>query len=185
MTSPRKAVANFAKACQALLTSTFGYIFCRDTELAIIENFMEPHIKNKKLGRMYISGRQGTGKTVCVTQKSAKEALPFREDKLTESGSMMFTEKVCKNLFPGWKFPFSTSIFMNGTSARIQDCSSEHLEMLRKSGCYIPFEYSNVQDCPWTWTGDYAVITAILTTLTLCDDGVDILPLCPLHWIRP
>ena len=48
---------------------TFGYIFCRDTELAIIENFMEPHIKNKKPERMYISGRQGTSKTVCVTQK--------------------------------------------------------------------------------------------------------------------
>jgi hypothetical protein len=63
--------------------------------------------------------------------------------------------------------------------------SSEHLEMLRKSVCYIPFEYNNVQGCKHMNRRDYAVITAILTTPTLCDDGVDILPRCPLHWIRP
>ena len=63
--------------------------------------------------------------------------------------------------------------------------SSEYLEMLRKSVCYIPFEYNNVQGCKHMNRRDYAVITAILTTPTLCDDGVDILPRCPLHWIRP
>ena len=57
--------------------------------------------------------------------------------------------------------------------------------MLRKSVCYIPFEYNNVQGCKHMNRRDYAVITAILTTPTLCDDGVDILPRCPLHWIRP
>ena len=63
--------------------------------------------------------------------------------------------------------------------------SSEYLEMLRKSVCYIPFEYNNVQGCKHMNRRDYTVITAILTTPTLCDDGVDILPRCPLHWIRP
>nr|CAH0105697.1 unnamed protein product [Daphnia galeata] len=89
----------------------------RDTELAIIENFMEPHIKNKKLGRMYISGRQGTGKTWTA---AAKEALPFREDKLTES-------------------------------------SSEHLEMLRKSGCYYHLStatFKTAQDMDRRLRGD-------------------------------
>jgi hypothetical protein len=36
-------------------------------ELAVIENFMKPLIENKIQGSMYISGRQGTGKTACVT----------------------------------------------------------------------------------------------------------------------
>ena len=58
---------NFAKVRQALHTSTPGNIFCRDKELAVIENFMKPLIENKKPGSMYISGRPGTGKTACVT----------------------------------------------------------------------------------------------------------------------
>ena len=36
------AVTNFAKAHHVLLTSTPGNIFCRDKELAVIENFIKP-----------------------------------------------------------------------------------------------------------------------------------------------
>jgi cell division control protein 6 len=60
-------VTNFAKARQALHTSTPSNIFCRDKELAVIENFMRPLIEMSKPGSMYISGRPGTGKTACVT----------------------------------------------------------------------------------------------------------------------
>ncbi|KZR99446.1 Cell division control protein 6, partial [Daphnia magna] len=115
-------VTSFAKARQALHTTTPSTIFCRDKELAVIENFMRPLIERKP-GSMYISGRPGTGKTACVTHilsnktfsgkfelifvncmllctpasifqhiaqqldtkwnASAKEALPFLEDRLT------------------------------------------------------------------------------------------------------
>lgn len=146
-------VTSFAKARQALHTTTPSTIFCRDKELAVIENFMRPLIERKP-GSMYISGRPGTGKTACVTHilsnktvstlliwiwnvvsscshfiffctqfsgkfelifvncmllrtpasifqhiaqqldtkwnASAKEALPFLEDRLTDTGPMMW-----------------------------------------------------------------------------------------------
>ncbi|KAK4017687.1 hypothetical protein OUZ56_033384 [Daphnia magna] len=121
-------VTSFAKARQALHTTTPSTIFCRDKELAVIENFMRPLIERKP-GSMYISGRPGTGKTACVTHilsnktfsgkfelifvncmllrtpasifqhiaqqldtkwnASAKEALPFLEDRLTDTGPMI------------------------------------------------------------------------------------------------
>lgn len=76
--SPRKlqlqkpSVSNFAKARQALHTSTPDTICCRDKELAIIGDFLQPHIDEKKPGSMYISGRPGTGKTACVTYTLSK-----------------------------------------------------------------------------------------------------------------
>ncbi|XP_057380369.1 cell division control protein 6 homolog [Daphnia carinata] len=122
-------VTSFAKARQALHTTTPSTIFCRDKELAVIENFMRPLIDERKPGSMYISGRPGTGKTACVTHilsntifsgkfksifvncmllqtpasifqhiaqqldpkwnASAKEALPFLEDRLTDTGPMI------------------------------------------------------------------------------------------------
>lgn len=71
------AVSNFAKARQALHTSTPGSIFCRDKELAVIEDFMRPLIENKKSGSMYISGRPGTGKTACVTHILSNGTVRF------------------------------------------------------------------------------------------------------------
>nr|CAH0106694.1 unnamed protein product [Daphnia galeata] len=59
------------QSLQTLHTPTPGNIFC-DKELPVIENFMKPIIENKTPGRMYISGRQRTGKTACVTQKCKK-----------------------------------------------------------------------------------------------------------------
>ncbi|KAK4017684.1 hypothetical protein OUZ56_033381 [Daphnia magna] len=122
-------ITSFAKARQALHTTTPSTIFCRDKELAVIENFMRPLIDERKPGSMYISGRPGTGKTACVTHilsnktfsgkfelifvncmllctpasifqhiaqqldtkwnASAKEALPFLEDRLTDTGPMI------------------------------------------------------------------------------------------------
>ncbi|KZS05287.1 Uncharacterized protein APZ42_031574 [Daphnia magna] len=122
-------VTSFAKARQALHTTTPNTIFCRDKELTVIENFMRPLIDERKPGSMYKSGRPGTGKTACVTQilsnttfsgkfksifvncmllqtpasvlqqiaqpldpkwnASAKEALPFVEDRLTDTGPMI------------------------------------------------------------------------------------------------
>ncbi|KAI9554820.1 hypothetical protein GHT06_020097 [Daphnia sinensis] len=122
-------VTSFAKARQALHTTTPNTIFCRDKELTVIENFMRPLIDERKPGSMYISGRPGTGKTACVTHvlsntnfsgkfksifincmllqtpasifqhiaqqldpkwnASAKEALPFLEDRLTDTGPMI------------------------------------------------------------------------------------------------
>ncbi|XP_045029266.1 cell division control protein 6 homolog [Daphnia magna] len=122
-------VTSFAKARQALHTTTPSTIFCRDKELAVIENFMRPLIDERKPGSMYISGRPGTGKTACVTHilsnktfsgrfelifvncmllrtpasifqhiaqqldakwnASAREALPFLEDRLTDTGPMI------------------------------------------------------------------------------------------------
>lgn len=122
-------VTSFAKARQALHTTTPSTIFCRDKELAVIENFMRPLIDERKPGSMYISGRPGTGKTACVTHilsnktfsgrfelifvncmllrtpasifqhiaqqldakwnASAREALPFLEDILTDTGPMI------------------------------------------------------------------------------------------------
>jgi len=76
--SPRKLqlqqpnLSNFTKARQALHTSTPDTICCRDKELAIIGDFLQPHIDERKPGSMYISGRPGTGKTACVTYTLAK-----------------------------------------------------------------------------------------------------------------
>ncbi len=58
---------NFAKARQALHASTPANIFCREKELAAIEDFLRPLIEKEKPGSMYVCGNPGTGKTACVT----------------------------------------------------------------------------------------------------------------------
>ncbi|EFX71277.1 hypothetical protein DAPPUDRAFT_255908 [Daphnia pulex] len=95
--SPRK-VTNFAKARQALHTSTPSNIFCRDKELAVIENFMRPLIEMSKPGSMYISGRPGTGKTACF---SGKFRSIFINCMLLHTPSSIF-QQIAQQLDPKW-----------------------------------------------------------------------------------